>query len=446
MKAKAIAVVWPIAGEWRIFRFTKRNFRWQPDVAERVEMPAAAEMVDSAEEASENVRRLRAVLQRPLWRGLPILLVVERPRYLFGELLLPQVPGGRLTTMIPFQLEKAFPFPMEDLWFSHLDPVPSGEGIVVPLFAAPNAVAGDLISLVEQAGGSVVGLLPSGWLWALRLRQRGPRENSVMAVARSSGTEIITVEGGALSSSVWLDAASGGETALAAARGQAARLRGALAQRQEIGGAVHAEALAAGSIPPMGAPLTSGEEADALAPLLALCLPNCPAVMTPTGRIGSGNRQESWKLPALLGGALLLTLVFGVIQGHLRDKEITMRYLEALRGLEPQAVVSKGQEERRVDLSTRSEALDKALGSRPGAREVLLALTTVVPLDTWLTEFTYQDGRVTIKGYSGNASVLLGALDGSPLFKQVRFGAPITPDARSQKDVFLIQAELEGGR
>jgi Tfp pilus assembly protein PilN len=317
---------------------------------------------------------------------------------------------------------------------------------VVPLFAAPNAVAGDLISLVEQAGGSVVGLLPSGWLWALRLRQRGPRENSVMAVARSSGTEIITVEGGALSSSVWLDAASGGETALAAARGQAARLRGALAQRQEIGGAVHAEALAAGSIPPMGAPLTSGEEADALAPLLALCLPNCPAVMTPTGRIGSGNRQESWKLPALLGGALLLTLVFGVIQGHLRDKEITMRYLEALRGLEPQAVVSKGQEERRVDLSTRSEALDKALGSRPGAREVLLALTTVVPLDTWLTEFTYQDGRVTIKGYSGNASVLLGALDGSPLFKQVRFGAPITPDARSQKDVFLIQAELEGGR
>jgi general secretion pathway protein L len=99
--------------------------------------------------------------------------------------------------------------------------------------------------------------------------------------------------------------------------------------------------------------------------------------------------------------------------------------------------------EERSLLTARSQALDKAIGRMPTMRQVLRELTIIVPDDTWLSEFTCQDNRVTIRGFSGNSSVLLGALEASPLFRQVRFGAPITQDARVQREVFLIQSELE---
>jgi hypothetical protein len=339
MTNHSIAVVWPVNGEWRFFRFAKRRFRWHLEGDERVEMPSPGDPLEGAEGGTARVTRLRLFLQRPAWRGLPILLVVRRPRYLFGEVDLPAASAGRLAAMIPFQLERVFPFGMEDLWFSHLDPFPAGEGITVPLFAVPGAAAKDLIGPIEQAGGKVAGILPSAWLWFLRLSQRAPRESAVLAVTGVDGTEIIAVEGGNLRGAVWVAATSGGEAALMAVRDVAARFHGALVQRQTIGESPHEAALGAGMIPPVAGSMSPGDEADLLSPLLASCLPASPAVMTPAGRAGGGARQGSWKPQAILAAAVLVLFGMGAWQRHGRDLAQLDRYHQADDRLAPQMAV-----------------------------------------------------------------------------------------------------------
>ena len=85
----------------------------------------------------------------------------------------------------------------------------------------------------------------------------------------------------------------------------------------------------------------------------------------------------------------------------------------------------------------------------PAAVALLAELTELLPDDTWLLQIRMFDDQLTMAGYSGGASALIPILEGSDLFAEVRFEAPVTLDGRIGLERFNLSAEIavdrEGG-
>jgi len=78
----------------------------------------------------------------------------------------------------------------------------------------------------------------------------------------------------------------------------------------------------------------------------------------------------------------------------------------------------------------------------PTELEVLKELTTILPEDAWLTNFSLEGNRLMIHGFASSAASLIPLLDDSPLFQNVQFASPITK-GRESSERFKIKLELE---
>lgn len=75
---------------------------------------------------------------------------------------------------------------------------------------------------------------------------------------------------------------------------------------------------------------------------------------------------------------------------------------------------------------------------------ILEELTRIIPDDSWLTDFEYtaEDKKIILSGYSTSASKLIPILEESKLFEKVKFTSPITKGG-SVKENFKIEMALE---
>lgn len=69
-------------------------------------------------------------------------------------------------------------------------------------------------------------------------------------------------------------------------------------------------------------------------------------------------------------------------------------------------------------------------------------LTRRLPDSAWVNRLELNDGKLQLQGEATNASSLISQLDGSILFSQVSFLAPVTRNPRSDKERYVINAEL----
>ena len=87
--------------------------------------------------------------------------------------------------------------------------------------------------------------------------------------------------------------------------------------------------------------------------------------------------------------------------------------------------------------------------------EALAAVTEILPNDSYLTEFTMRERKMTLSGLSASAPKLISGLSADPRIRNPAFTAPVTrtepvrlggvgaPGADTpQRDVFSIRAEL----
>jgi general secretion pathway protein L len=70
----------------------------------------------------------------------------------------------------------------------------------------------------------------------------------------------------------------------------------------------------------------------------------------------------------------------------------------------------------------------------------LAAVTDILPDDSYLTEFTMRERKITLSGMSNSAPKLISALSGDPRVKNPAFTAPVTRE--NNHDVFSIRADL----
>jgi general secretion pathway protein L len=78
----------------------------------------------------------------------------------------------------------------------------------------------------------------------------------------------------------------------------------------------------------------------------------------------------------------------------------------------------------------------------PNVSEILAAITTVMPDETWLVEFQLSAAELQLAGFSTSASDLIGFLEHTPIFRNTAFRSPVTQDPASQRERFHIAARV----
>jgi general secretion pathway protein L len=74
--------------------------------------------------------------------------------------------------------------------------------------------------------------------------------------------------------------------------------------------------------------------------------------------------------------------------------------------------------------------------------EALAAVTEILPDDSYLTEFTMRERKMTLSGLSASAPKLISGLSADPRIRNPAFTAPVTKSETNHLDVFSIRAEL----
>ena len=72
----------------------------------------------------------------------------------------------------------------------------------------------------------------------------------------------------------------------------------------------------------------------------------------------------------------------------------------------------------------------------------LAAVTEILPDDSYLTEFTMRERKITLSGLAASAPKLISALSADERIRNPAFTAPVTRQEAMHKDVFAIDAEL----
>lgn len=132
-----------------------------------------------------------------------------------------------------------------------------------------------------------------------------------------------------------------------------------------------------------------------------------------------------------------------------REPYQTMAYSSRLdveiQRIAPEVTEVSNQESELNQLSTRWRALTSVLQARDYSLEALRELTRVLPASAFVTNYSYQDGAITISGFAQSASEIQSLLENSLVFKGVEFTSSVTREA-SGKDRFSLKMTIEVAR
>jgi general secretion pathway protein L len=88
------------------------------------------------------------------------------------------------------------------------------------------------------------------------------------------------------------------------------------------------------------------------------------------------------------------------------------------------------------------QALERRKQTTPSSVIVLEALSTLLPDDTYVTEFRVDGEKLQIVGITSDAPSLIRLIERSPHFKRATFFAPTTRSPGETRDRFHIEANI----
>ncbi len=156
-------------------------------------------------------------------------------------------------------------------------------------------------------------------------------------------------------------------------------------------------------------------------------------------------QQTRWAyVPAALLGLAVIALLLAFALHQMVQQRILIRTLDQeiakLQG--PVARVQALRNETET-MDKRIASIEKILGKRDMNLEILQELTNILPMDTYITTYSNQDGKIQIAGLSNSATDLIPKLERSPLLKDVVQRGPIFKNAQTGKDQFSFEMKVE---
>jgi len=147
----------------------------------------------------------------------------------------------------------------------------------------------------------------------------------------------------------------------------------------------------------------------------------------------------TWGLSMISAILAIVILVFPVWQ----QGQVVDGLREQLRQLEKDSRLVQEQQLEIDQIVSETERLITIKSSSPVLTELMNRLSELIPNDTWLTHFKYNNGQnIQIQGQSPGASALISVLEASPLFSNVRFVSPLTQDKRTGRERFQIRMDV----
>lgn len=157
---------------------------------------------------------------------------------------------------------------------------------------------------------------------------------------------------------------------------------------------------------------------------------------------GAASRAMRWEVRRrrlALGALVVLVAIGGPLYLRGQSVESLQSELEELKGKAEESR-SLGNDIQRLEAAQRF-LLEKQAKS-PRALLLLNELTALLPDHTSVTRFQDNARGFRLDGESGEASALIGLLEGSALMENVRFASPVTSNPSTQKDRFSLVADL----
>jgi Tfp pilus assembly protein PilN len=144
---------------------------------------------------------------------------------------------------------------------------------------------------------------------------------------------------------------------------------------------------------------------------------------------------------ALLGIAVLLGVAMAVRQPY--QLTVYASQIDAeIQRIAPVASEVVNQQSELNKLSEKYRVLSGHFKNRDYALEAMRELTKLLPPTAWISNYSYQDGTVSITGLAVAATEIQKAVEDSPLFKDAQFTTATTRDAKG-KDRFTLKATVE---
>lgn len=151
-------------------------------------------------------------------------------------------------------------------------------------------------------------------------------------------------------------------------------------------------------------------------------------------------RSASFRFSAFLAVAMVV-LVSVAIFLPLSDKQSSLGDLKTrLERARSEAKEAGALNDKVSEMADRSRFVMAQKRDRYSVMELLKEVTLLLPDDTWVLQFGRRGAQMTVSGYSVKPSALIGILEDSEMFSQVRFSSPVTADPRVGRERFNISA------
>ncbi len=157
-------------------------------------------------------------------------------------------------------------------------------------------------------------------------------------------------------------------------------------------------------------------------------------------------RPSTDKMMQLLNGSMALIVLLLTIAAFVypvwHEEQIVTALKQQIEELENDTRIVQSRQMEIDEIIDETSRLIKTKNSTPPLTELINALSKLIGDDTWLTHLQYSNDRLQIQGQSPTASALIGILEASPLFSNVRFVSPLTQDKRTGQERFQISLQV----
>jgi len=143
----------------------------------------------------------------------------------------------------------------------------------------------------------------------------------------------------------------------------------------------------------------------------------------------------------ILAGAALLLFVAALAGLYARGADADAALQAQREALSLKVAAMHRLEQRIADMRIQSQ-FPAAQKRAPLLLEALTQITQVLPDGTWLTEFSVENGKGHIVGFSKSPSDLIAEIDRSPLFANAQFNASLT-GAQSGTERFDLTFDIK---
>ncbi|NCC26274.1 MAG: fimbrial assembly protein [Deltaproteobacteria bacterium] len=346
---------------------------------------------------------------------------------------LPLEAQENLDQAVEYALMRHVPYDMS-LAYSHYSAGVDQKEIVVDATVIPKEPVRDYLEAVSAAGITLSGVFPSLALWAW---QNG--ENGVYVSGGSQETELLVWKRGA----VVFQAEDHGDDH-ASGRTFMQSLSPVLENMPGIPRATffwEPDVALTDQVAWLGRDLVSAKEIKALRSVVSRKFEEFSYQINLVPVAVLKNRKKTFwiQIAAIF---FLVVAVAAYPVARVAGKRQSLAAIEdKIAALKTQASELAGLRDENARITDYLQKLAKEAESHVAVAEILKEVTEILPQDAWLSTFLFSKRQIQIRGSAKSATVVIEALENSPLFKEARFDSPVT--AQGENELFAIVAQLE---